>query len=168
MLGIPLFAKRYINEKAKNLASKEDIRAITSEAESVKSDFIKSLKLHEQKEKLKHDACIEALEIIDAKFSQILKLPESDKVKTKLKPVYISSEKVRSCHNRLILACDNPKVVSYFVTTLLTLDSVKQPTDLIYSFRNIVRVELGFGKELEFKSGSKWIAAATEKQEENS
>ena len=121
--------------------------------------YIKTQELGDQRRwEIKREACLEALEIIDARFADYgwksngapLKVDKQDIIKT---------EKIRSCFNRLVLACINSKVPQSFEKCLhlkientdpkpLTMDSVVE-------LRNAIRKELGFGKDLSTKIS--WI-----------
>jgi len=75
--------------------------------------FIKSKERGEQRRwEIKREACLEALEIIDARFADYSwqtdgKTIDVDSQKS------IETEKIRSCFNRLILACENQEPPFY-------------------------------------------------------
>lgn len=59
----------YFTEKGKNLATKEDIAEITRKIEAVKLKIEASKAVQQAKRNLKHEACLEALCLVDAHLS---------------------------------------------------------------------------------------------------
>jgi hypothetical protein len=121
--------------------------------------YIKSKELGDQRRwEIKREACLEALEIIDARFGDYpwevngkpIKVDEQD---------YISTAKIRSCFNRLVLACTNSKVPELFEKCLyLQVDNTDPDPitmDTVAGLRNAIRKELGFGNDLSTKIS--WI-----------
>src|SRR3989338_5764791 len=97
----------YLSEKGKNLATKEDIEKITRKVESVKTDLSRASAIEEQKRKLKYEACLEALSVIDAHFSQLFSSPRPT-------PQPISTVKAREAHSKLILSFNDVRIVEKF------------------------------------------------------
>ena len=90
--------------------------------------------------KLKHDACLEALDIVD----QAMASATNVQVGKKLNPFELG-EIARSCHNKLVVACDDPEVVRIF-RLAVGIDGSPRG-DIVVDLRNAVRRELGFGDE---------------------
>ncbi len=150
------FLPKYFEEKARNLATREDIEEITRRIETVKSEVSRMQSVDQAKYSLRHAACIEALALIDAYYSHILSVPDS------LPPVRQSATtaEARACHNRLILSCGNPRVLDLFATIMFgpsDASALRPPTDLLNDFRNMVRDELGFGEALPLDREKAWF-----------
>lgn len=147
----------YATEKGKNWATKEDIEEITRKVEGVKSDLGRANSIEGQKRKLKYEACLEALSVIDAHFSQLFKEPKPT-------PQAVSTERARKAHTKLILSCENIQIVEKFSEIYFGPrpgQPQRAPTDLLNEFRNLVRKELGFGaNDLPFDRERAWIGRA--------
>ena len=143
----------YFQEKGKNLATKEDVEEITKKVESVKAEVRHSTKIGETKYHLKYEACLEALALIDAYFSHSLN--------GKITKQYSKTENARSCHSKLILSCEDIELIELFNEIMFGPGSGKKPrkpaTDLLNDFRNLIRMELGFGKDLPLDRDRAWF-----------
>lgn len=116
--------------------------------------YIKSKELGEQRRwEIKREACLEALEIIDARFANYIwrnnitgNIIKVDKQRR------ITTTKIRSCFNKLILACNDTSVPKAFEKCLNLQIDDKDPQKLsmkdVVPFRNAIRKELGFGDDL--------------------
>ena len=111
---------------------------------------------------LKHEACLEALDAVDKillaggrddlvkKFSN-LPAPEA-------LDIYQLGELARKCHNKLVIACDDPQVIMLF-RTLCGLSGEKFTADTIVDLRVAIRKELGFGDlQVDADRNNAWIA----------
>lgn len=147
--------------------------------ESVKAEY--NEKLEEFKRKIKnedrveelrwkttHEACLDALGVIDAYFSVVLLSPEGKK--PTFQPIEIT--KARECHSKLLLACKNTNIVSKFNEILFLNNDdengafIRPPTDLLNEFRNEIRLELGFGCKIPYDRNVAWIGnMAAEKKD---
>jgi len=148
----------YLTEKGKNLATKEDIEVITRQVESVKIEFSTQNAIEEQKRKLKYEACLEALSVIDGFFAQIFNINNPRPT-----PQPVSTINLRETHNKLILSCDNIKIVEKFCEINFGPrpgEDKCPPTDLLNEFRNLVRAELGFGNQLPLDRERAWAGQA--------
>jgi hypothetical protein len=101
---------------------------------------------------LKREACLDALHIIDARFADY-EWRDSDGSISKIdEQESISTADIRSCFNRLILACENSDVPRNFERCLNLDLGTNTPNSLTMSavvdLRNSIRTELGFGKPL--------------------
>ena len=121
--------------------------------------YIKSKELGDQRRwEIKREACLDALDIIDARFADYgwendgneLKVDEQEEVTT---------AKIRSCFNRLVLSCKDSSVPQMYENCLnLRVGDVVPPPlkmDTVTELRNAIRQELGFGKEMQTKVA--WI-----------
>ena len=107
---------------------------------------------------IKRDACLEALSIVDAAFSQREWIQDGATLEVRTQNLDIS--KARACHNKLALSCENQEVVDLFLETLgigHPAAPPKPPTDLMIELRNAMRRELGFGQALDQNRDLAWI-----------
>ncbi len=114
--------------------------------------YIKSKELGEQRRwEIKREACLEALEIIDARFADYDWNANGNPMKVD-KQDFVTTAKIRSCFNRLVLACNDSKVPQLFEKCLHLQVGDNDPPQLdmatVVSLRNAIRKELGFGKDL--------------------
>ncbi|HWN95370.1 MAG TPA: hypothetical protein VNT99_10090 [Methylomirabilota bacterium] len=147
----------YFAEKGRNLATKEDIEEITRRIEEVKLEIDASKAVQQAKRNLKHEACLEALCLVDAHLSHKFIAPEGGK----LVKQYATTEAARKCHSKLILACDNTEIIDRFSDLMFgSKEKMEKPlTDLLNAFRNLIRKELGFGQELSLDRERAWFGA---------
>ncbi len=129
-------------------------------AARLKAEIEKEMISRRSAYELKVEACLEALSVVDAHFSNI----EWDTPEGKLKPEpqMLGIEEARRCYNKLSLTCEDPTVVECYANTLglrAAGDPVKEiRPDAIVDLRNAMRLELGFGKKLAFSREKAWIA----------
>ncbi len=122
--------------------------------------IIKSRQLGEQRRwEIKREACLEALEIIDARFADYrwtsdgiaMKIDEQD---------FIPTARIRSCFNRLLLACKDSTVPQQFedCLNLRVGNNELRPITMgeVVKLRNAIRKEMGFGKDISTKVD--WIS----------
>jgi hypothetical protein len=142
----------YLSGKGQGLAKKEDIKELTLLVESVKQELRSNEAIAEAKRRMKYEACLEALNVIDAFFSHSF-LP------LKPTPQVADAARTREAHSKLILSCDNPKIVELFTEILCGPETGqrKPPTDQLNEFRNLVRKELGFGSDVELDRNRAWV-----------
>jgi hypothetical protein len=151
------FLKRYVKENAKNLATKQDVEEITQNVESIKAEISRERPISDAKYKLKHQACIEALTLIDALFSHKMQHAEGRLIAKQC----MATEQARQCHSKLTLACENPDILKKFSEIIFEIQEgtlSKPPTDYLNEFRNLIRKELGLGEELVLDREGAWIA----------
>jgi hypothetical protein len=149
--GVAAFFGAYLKKKGENLATKEDVRRLTREMELVKAEISEQQGFKDAKYRLKHDACLKALSLIDAMFSHQL---EGD-----ISKQYASTEEARECHSMLILSCESTALLVKFDQIVFRDSKGKQPapTNLLNEFRNLVRQELGFGSPLALNEDRAWF-----------
>jgi hypothetical protein len=147
----------YFTEKGKNLATKEDIAEITRRIEAVKLEIEASKAVQQAKRNLKHEACLEALCLVDAHLSHKFIAPENGR----LIKQHATTEAARRCHSKLILACDDTRIVEKFSDLMFgqRVRPEKPLTDVLNEFRNLIRKELGFGEELTLDRDRAWFGA---------
>jgi hypothetical protein len=136
------------------------VAIITSSAvTAILSSFLKSKEIGDQRRwEIKREACLEALEIIDARFADYDWKINGESAKVD-KQDFIPTAKIRSCFNRLALACNDSNVPQLFekCLNLRVDDNDSEPLNIntVVSLRNAIRKELGFGKDLATKVS--WI-----------
>ena len=115
--------------------------------------FLKNREREEQRRwELKREACLDALRIIDCRFADF-DWKDNDGNSLRIdKQEFVSTGEIRSCFNRLILACEGQDVPLSF-EKCLNLEigrnhSEKLTMNAVIDLRNAIRKELGFGKEL--------------------
>lgn len=109
---------------------------------------------------IKREACLEALAIIDAAFSQRDWLESGKALNVIKQPLDIA--KARGCHSKLSLTCDGPEIPQQFMKTLgmgSDEDRKAAPTTHLNTLRNLMRRELGFGRELSLDPQLAWIGS---------
>jgi hypothetical protein len=134
---------------------------ISRAAEDLKLQYNSLTRIDEHKFKLKYEACLEALVIVDEYFKvshynkhgnileKINKAENTDFSKELIEltnPIDLSN-RARNCHNKLVLSCDLPETVNAF-RVCLAICTNQAGTNLfndIVELRNTIRLELGFG-----------------------
>ena len=122
--------------------------------------FLKTKERNEQRRwEIKREACLEALEIIDARFADYDWSDNEGNLINVDKQEHIKTADIRSCFNRLVLACEEQAVPLNFEQCLnLTVGNEPQEQlnmAAVVDLRNSIRKELGFGKDLRTKVS--WI-----------
>ncbi len=129
------------------------VAIVTSSAvTALLTSFLKSKEVGEQRRwEIKREACLEALEIIDSRFADYEWNRNGNPIKVD-KQNFIETAKIRSCFNRLVLACNDSNVAQLFEECLHLQVDENNPTPLdmrsVIKLRNAIRKELGFGKDL--------------------
>lgn len=122
--------------------------------------YLKTKERNEERRwELKREACLEALRIIDSRFADY-DWRDAEGNPTKVDPQEpVSTEEVRACFNKLILACNKPTVPEAFEKclnlSLGTMPSGSLDMNSVVEFRDAIRNELGFGDKLTTKVS--WI-----------
>ncbi|WP_291602686.1 hypothetical protein [Comamonas sp.] len=128
-------------EQGKNTATKADIAEITHKIESTKIALQKEDRNELRKYELKYTACMKALSIVDALLSHKITCDNNGKP-INIDKQYVTAEEIRNCHNGLILAVDNGKIVSTFLNMMTgNSENIVEDLDLM---RELIRGELGF------------------------
>jgi len=114
------------------------------------------LKIRERDEQrrwdLKREACLDALRIIDSRFADY-DWKDKNGAPSKIDPQeFVTTADIRSCFNRLIVACGDPDVPKRF-ENCLNLDmgdgkACRFDMNTVVDLRNAIRAELGFGGKL--------------------
>ncbi|MBK8683901.1 MAG: hypothetical protein IPN26_02360 [Bacteroidetes bacterium] len=155
--GVGGYLSSYASQKGENWATKQDIEEITRKIEEVKKNTELAQSLEIEKRKLKYEAILSALNLIDAHFSHVL-TENNPKLPVKQ---YSTTVEARKCHNNLILSIDNPKIIEVFLEIFFPDESDKTPpTDKLNEFRNLVRAELGYGNPLQLNREKAWFGRA--------
>ncbi|MEO7991104.1 MAG: hypothetical protein ABI663_16260 [Chryseolinea sp.] len=107
---------------------------------------------------MKFNSILTSLSIIDAFISQKYNPKNGEKLDKQTS----STEEVRACHNNLILTCENTEIVDLFAKIMLPPNDTsfqQDPIRRLNEYRNLVRRELGFGKELKLDTVNAWFGA---------
>lgn len=152
---IAAYSMEYFKNKGKNLATKQDIEVITQKVEQVKFEIQNNQEIANQKRELKYNAILTSLKLIDARLSNFI-------IGDNIKKQYATTEETRECHSRLILTCNNSKIIESFENIMMK----KLPTDStgtqyvireLEKYRSLVREELGFGNPIITNPDLIWI-----------
>jgi len=123
--------------------------SLNEAVEKLKIQFELKNRTEEAKFKLKYEACIEALAVVDEFYKLNF---GKDAIKDKnipgelltLTPFEIG-EKARVCHNKLALNCNSPDVFNLFKRAIKFDKREEDKADIIVDLRKAIRAELGFG-----------------------
>ncbi len=154
-VGITFLLRTYFNEKIKNSIKHEyDIRlesykselktTIDKDIESYKSQIKELESRNLDKWDIKRKACLNALNLADSALSN---MEWGDDLKKGTVKSDIDTIEVRNCYNQLACSCDLPETLNEFKRALGILVPVSG--DVIVDFRNTIRRELDFGKEID-------------------
>ena len=133
------FFKKYINHK------------FDKKIETYRAEVQRGEENNLSKWKLKREACLAALSIIDGSFSNTAwdtVIPDKQN---------FSTEKARECYNKLAVTCESEKVLEAYKKCLGLANNVTP--DSIVDLRNAIRKELDYGKEFDGADrDNAWIA----------
>lgn len=107
--SISAFFGAWLKKRGEDFATKQSIRDLTHLVETIKEEIRRNETIAQAKRQMKHDACLNALSVIDGFFSHFF---------IGATPQSVDASKNREAHNKLILACDNPKIVELFTEIL--------------------------------------------------
>lgn len=157
------FLPKYMEEKGKNLATKEDIKEITKNTEEVKeifnkkiAEFSKELELKLHLEQLVYDnkfkVIQETLQLIDSYISwlQIKRadgIVDNNVIREKITSEELTLE-ARKCYNNLCITCNQIEILTCF--NKIMVGSNENIFDLYNEFRNLCRKELKINNQIEF------------------
>jgi hypothetical protein len=152
LVCVGIFFGAYLKRKGTDLATSENIKELTSLVESVKKDIRDNESIAQAKRQMKYDAFLEALTVIDAFLSHFY-------AQLKPTPQLVDSSKAREAHSKLILACDNSRIVELYTEILCgPINGERTPvTDQLNDLRNLIRKELGFGSNSELDRNRAWL-----------
>lgn len=129
-------------------------------AARLRAEIEKDLMSQRARFDLKLAACLEALSVVDARFSNVKWIQDGAEV-----PVVsqaLSIEKARNSYNKLCLTCESPEVIKCYANALGLREPDQMPFQVnaadIQELRNMMRKELGFGRGVELLDGRAWIA----------
>ncbi|MCO8250207.1 hypothetical protein [Comamonas thiooxydans] len=142
----------YMKERAKNSALAIDVARLTELTDQVKKNLDRIEKVYDKKYQMKHDACLDALKIVDARISTIF--TENNPDESKVDRQYSTIEETRHTHNRLVLSVDNPEILRLFMNILCNIGN---PIENLAEMRNLIRTELNFSGMIEIDKEKTWI-----------
>lgn len=110
--------------------------------EAVKNEYDKSFHNYQEHWKIKRDACLAAMEVVDASFSHATWENLDPKIPRGFQTT--STTKAREVWNRLAVACNSEKVlIAYFKCICGDGDGKNRTAPLINELRLAIREELG-------------------------
>jgi len=133
-------------------------KQVTLQIEFAKSQLKGQEIVEQAKWEIKRNACLDALAVIDAAFSNA---DWHDKATKKPIPCYrqeINVEKARRVCNELALSCSNQKVLEGYMNLLVRIGTPEFNGAMINDLRNVIREELGFGMRLNLDNDKAWIS----------
>lgn len=155
IMGILAFFGPYLARKAENTASKEDVKKLTILVEAVKADMQKDWMVAETKFRLKHDALLSSLSVLDAYFSSVLYTPGQPNAAKQ----YSTIVEVRECHSKLLLTCDSAELVATYMDIIFPEENDHAPLTIkLNKYRRLVRKELGFGDGFAFSEDKAFVS----------
>ncbi|MCG8884001.1 hypothetical protein G1L02_12650 [Tenacibaculum finnmarkense] len=140
---------------------------INRATEELKLKYNSISRVEEYKFKLKYEACLEALEVVDALYLRSMekeineKFPDlkADFPESKMNiidPLELG-EKGRRVHNKLVLSCDSKEIILLY-RRCVNMEGTKENMSLIVDLRGAIRRELGFGNDVIDENRDKaWI-----------
>ncbi|WP_024590528.1 MULTISPECIES: hypothetical protein [unclassified Pseudoalteromonas] len=151
---------KYLEEKAKNTATKEDIKEITYKVEEIKSEIETSKYISTMKYELKYSACLRALKLLDAHLSHLIESQDDKGETVSPEKQYSTISEARQCHNELCLTCESAELINLFILLMCGPNKdEKEINNLIElnKLRNLIRRELGFGDEISYDVDRIWF-----------
>jgi hypothetical protein len=130
--------------------------------EAFKSSLKESETVKQARWELKRQACLEALDVVDALFANV----QWNMVSPEIQPVP-NIGTIRKCYNALALSCNSPAVLTEFKRCLGLGQEKSIRADMIVDLRNAIRKELEFGQEVDTDRVSAWIARVNPHIDEN-
>ncbi len=128
-------------------------------AQRLKAAIEEEFRTREAASKIKREACLEALAVVDAFLSNQSWTQDGKPLPVHVQPIDIAM--ARDCYNRLALTCQNQAVIDKYLDALglhVPGTPAKQVSgDAIVDLRNAMRAELGFGIELKLDRSLAWI-----------
>lgn len=142
-LGLKKFNDSYMGKKGENLATKEDIRELTSLSEEIKNEFANKHYHEQQIYNIKLEAINNSLDFIDKYISWHTiddnKIPVREQITTEQ-----LTTMARNCYNRLIITCQSEKLLDCFNN--ICFHEQENIFKLYALYRNLAREELGLNE----------------------
>ncbi len=113
-------------------------------------------RIENKKYELKYNAILTSLKLTDSRLSNFI-------IDDNIKKQYATTEETRECHSRLIISCNNSKIIESFENLMMQkLSTGSEGTQNIIKelekYRNLIREELGFG-QIKTNPNLIWIAS---------
>jgi len=149
----------YVNQQIQR-QREEKLERLRTDLEKELAEFrareVKEIEnIQQARWELKYRACLDALEIVDAFLSHLVK--DVNGVPPVRQPA--DTVKARKCYSRLALTCQNPEVTETFLKVMLLTQQTDniEITDNLNALRNAIREELGFGKSINLSREFAWF-----------
>ena len=167
ILGVAVF---YVNQQSERRRETQLERFRTNmekELATFKAREIKEIEnVQQAKWELKHQACLDALEVVDSFLSHTVAGQNGTL------PVRQPADTIRArvCYNRLVLTCQKPEVTEAFIKVMFPAQSPDMAliTDNLNALRNAIREELGFGQVIKLSRDVAWFVRLAGDSRENS
>lgn len=159
--GLKKLNDSYMEEKGKNLATKEDIQELTSLAEEIKTMYQSKLYISEHIYDIKLTAVQESLDFLDDYLSWLNYnsdvVPIRDETITSKELTF----RARQCYNKLVLTCDSVELPEVFLKMIF--ENPHNEMGLYNKYRNLSRKEMGMVSMLELSSEKVFISKVSTK-----
>lgn len=154
-LGLKGFNESYMKEKGKNLATKEDIKELTSLTEEIKHMYQFKQSQNEHIYKIKKETIQDSLTFLDDYFSWLNYDSDVIPVRKDTNERELTI-KARECYNKLVLTCESKELPKMFLKIIF--DNETNKMELYNKYRNLSRRELGIKSDLELDQKSVFIS----------
>lgn len=152
--GLRKFIDSYMEEKGRNLATKEDIQKLTSLTEEIKMLYQVEQYKNENIYDIKLEVIQESLEFLDDYISWLDDDTDVISVRKNIDSDNLTF-KARSCYNKLVLTCEEKELPMIFLKLII---GNTENTMLLYNtYRNLCRKEMGLNTELELDKKAVFI-----------
>lgn len=159
--GLKKFNDSYMEEKGKNLATKEDIQELTSLTEEVKIMYQSKQHQNEHIYDVKKDTIQESLDCLDDYLSWLNYNSNVTPVRRDIDDSDLTL-KARKCYNKLVLTCESKELPQMFLNIIF--DGEANKMELYNKYRNLSRSELGIETELELDEQSVFLSRVSTKE----
>ena len=159
--GLKKFNNSYMEEKGKNLATKEDIQELTALTEEIKIMYQSKQHQNEYIYDIKKDTIQESLECLDDYLSWLSYNSDATPVRRDISDSDLTM-KARIGYNKLVLTCESKELPRMFLKIIF--DDMANKMELYNKYRNLSRSELGIETELELDEQSVFLSKVSTKE----
>lgn len=153
--GLKKFNDSYMEEKGKNLATKEDIQELTALTEEIKVLYQSKQYQNEYIYDIKKDTIQESLDFLDDYLSWLTYDTNVVPIRNNITDSELTI-KARKCYNKLVLTCESKELPKVFLEIIFNDTTNKM--ELYNKYRNLSRREMGIEMELELDTESVFIS----------
>lgn len=153
--GLNQFNASYMEEKGRNLATKEDVQELTSLAEEIKLLYQSKQHQNENIYNIKKDTILESLDFLDDYLSWLSYETNIIPIRNDINESKLTL-KARKCYNKLVLTCETKELPEIFLKIIF--DDTLNKMELYNRYRNLSRHEMGLEMDLELDKESVFIS----------